>query len=425
MLAAVALACPLSADGTAEARPLTAAEALGLAKRHDRKARRFEKLSRREVGRARKALAHKSGAPMAARPERQPKLKARSHRRKAKRYAAKARWHRRQAARLRRLAGGLSKVPPPPVLRRAPIPLGAAVAWDEFESDHRLKDTFLSHFDQMTPENEMKWGHVHPEILHWNFTTPDAMVDWALAHGKRVRGHTLIWSKQNPSWVENGTWTRESLLLVMKNHIKTTIAHFRDRVHEWDVVNEAIDFHGGWTDNIWYRVIGPDYVDYAFRYAHEADPHAELYYNEQWLDVADHPHSQGVIELMRDLRNRGVPVDGVGMQAHVTTQASGSQSQVSELMGRFTELGLDVAITEMDVRTEGSDPSAERETQRSVYGAYARACRLEPRCTSFSTWGVADPYSWYEDPALAPLLFDGDFNAKPAFHEVQDWIRTP
>jgi endo-1,4-beta-xylanase len=428
MLASLALVCPLSAGGTADASQVTAAEALRLAARHDRSARRYDKLSRREVGRAQKTLVRKSAAPKPVRRERQLKQRARGHRRKAKRYAAKARWHRKQAARLRRLAAELSKVPPPPppVQRRAPMPLGAAVAWDEFQSDSRLRDTFLRYFDQMTPENEMKWGSVHPEILYWNFTTADEMIDWARANGKRVRGHTLIWNKQNPSWVENGTWTRETLLVVMENHIKNTIEHFKDRVHEWDVVNEAIDINGHWTDNIWYRVIGPDYVDYAFRYAHEADPDARLYYNEQWLDLPDDPHSQGVIALMRDLRNRGIPVDGVGMQGHVSTQGSGTQSQVSEVMHRFTELGLDVAITEIDVRTEGIAPPAEQlEAQRSVYGAYARACRLEPRCTSFSTWGIADPYSWYEDPALSPLLFDGDFNAKPAFYEVQDWIRAP
>ena len=129
---------------------------------------------------------------------------------------------------------------------------------------------------------------------------------------------------------------------------------------------------------------------------------------------------------MQRLRSRGVPVDGVGMQGHVSTRFHATEAQLSRLMSKFTELGLDVAITEMDVRTDAPGTVAQQqEAQRSVYGAYARACRLQPRCTSFTTWGISDPYSWYRAAgARASLLFDGAFNAKPAFNEVHDWIQA-
>jgi endo-1,4-beta-xylanase len=437
MLVSLVLGSALLGTETADARKLTAKEALRLAAKHDRRARSYDKRRRRELGRARrieKAIA-RAGAgarrtlvgafalPKAALEARRLRRRASRHRRRAKKYAVRARWHRREAVRLRRLAAGRSRAPAAP--RRAPIPLGAAVAWDEFESDARLGQTFLRHFDQMTPENELKWQNVHPGILTWRFSVADEMVDWARSHGKRVRGHTLIWSNQNPPWVEQGVWTRDTLLKVMKNHINTTMGHFRGRVHEWDVVNEAIDPHGNWVRNVWYRVIGPDYVDWAFRYARQADPGARLYYNETGLDGPDHPHSRGVLSMLRRLRSRGVPVDAVGMQGHVSTRFRGTPTGLTDLMHEFTALGLAVAITEMDVRTDGDGTlSQRREAQRVVYRDYARACRLEPRCTSFTTWGISDAYSWWEQPELAPLLFDGAFKPKPAFHEVQDWIRT-
>jgi endo-1,4-beta-xylanase len=392
---------------TADARQLTVKQTLRLAAKHERKARRCGKLQKRELRLARKKHS----------------LKARRHRRRAKKYGACARRHRKAAARLRRRAASLSRVRAP---RRAPVPLGAALSWAEVQADPRQGDTFLRDFDQMTPENELKWDSVHPGILTWQFTEADQMVDWARGNGKRVRGHTLIWSTQNPAWLEDFALSRDALLLVMKNHIRKTMQHFTGRIMEWDVVNEAIDGDGNWTDNIWYRVIGPEYVELAFRYAHEADPNALLYYNEQGLDIPDNPRALAVVSMLRGLLARGVPVNGVGMQSHVSTQFHASQAQVSQLMKNLARLGLDVAITEMDVRTDAPGTLGQQlEAQRSVYGDYARACRLERHCSSFTTWGVSDTYSWYDRPEWAPLLFNGDFNPKPAYYAVRDWVQTP
>jgi endo-1,4-beta-xylanase len=405
---ALALAVASVAAATVDARQLTVEQALRLAAQHERKARRCGKLQKRELRVARRM--------------RSSPTRARRHRRRARKYGACARRHRREAARLRRIAASLSRLRAP---RRAPIPLGAALSWAELQADSRQGDTFLRNFDQMTPENELKWDSVHPGILTWQFTEADQMVDWARKNGKRVRGHTLIWSTQNPAWIENLSLSRDALLLVMKNHITKTMQHFTGRIREWDVVNEAIDANGNWTDNIWYRVIGPDYVELAFRYAHEADPGASLYYNEQGLDIPDSPRSRAVVSMLRGLLARGVPINGVGMQSHVSTQFHASQDQVSQLMKTLAQLGLDVAITEMDVKTDAPGTLGQQlEGQRAVYGDYARACRLERRCTSFTTWGVSDTYSWYARPEWAPLLFDGAFNPKPAFYTVRDWIQT-
>jgi endo-1,4-beta-xylanase len=173
-------------------------------------------------------------------------------------------------------------------------------------------------------------------------------------------------------------------------------------------------------------VIGSDYLDYAFRFAHQAAPEAQLYYNDWGLDLPYHPHTVGILRMVQRLRARGVPINGVGIQGHVGTGIRASGPQVAQTMHRFTALGLNVAITEMDVRTDrGGSVAQERQWQRSVYADYAQACRMEPRCTSFTTWGISDRYSWYaqDHPEWRPLMFDTSFNSKPALSAVRDWIK--
>jgi endo-1,4-beta-xylanase len=418
----VLLALPTAASAARKpvqpVQPRDAATALSMAASHERKARKDERSARKELRKARRLERKAKRAPGKA--KKTLLAKARKCRKRAKKLKRRARWHRKEAKRLRKLAAAFK-----PTAAAAPRgssrPLGTAVAWDTLESDSRLRDLFLRHFDQMTPENEMKWYAIHPGILTWDFRVPDEMVDWAIANGKAVRGHTLIYTKQNPAWVDQGAWTRETLLAVMRNHITRTMEHFKGRVHEWDVVNEAIDGSGNWQDNVWLRVIGPDYVDYAFRYAREADPSVRLYYNDWGLD-ADNPHTSAVVSMVQGLRNRGVPIDGVGIQGHVTNRVRGSEASLADIMRRITSLGLNVAVTEMDVR---ADDGGNLQTQADAYRDYAKACRQQPRCTSFTTWGIVDKYSWYSDdnPGWVPLPFDNGYQPKPAWSEIQNWVK--
>jgi GH35 family endo-1,4-beta-xylanase len=412
--------------------------ALAKAAQHDRAARRYERLRKAELRRktaltraARRKLARirklsPAGPRASLRAVRTLLRRARWHGKRVAAYARKARWHRAEAARLRKLASYMWP-------RR---PLGAAANWEEFQTDERLRNTYLRNFNQLTPENELKWDRIHEGILRWDFAVADQVVDWALAHGKRVRGHTLIWSSQNPWWVEQGVWTRATLLAVMRDHIRKAMEHFKGRIREWDVVNEAFDVNGNYTDNIWYRVIGTDYVEQAFRMARAADPSVKLYYNEMGGEVPDHPQTVAVRKMAQDFRRRGVPIDGVGIQGHVANSLHAQQSELTETMRRLADLELDVAITEMDVRTDGGGTrDQERQKQTQIYSDYAQACRMQPRCTSFTTWGISDKYSWWEEPGApanpppgaewAPLPFDADMNAKPAFGVLEDWIKRP
>lgn len=421
--ALLVLALPAAAPpATAQAPNATVLQATAtqyelLATRDERAAKWESRLARAAVKKAKRAV--------------KPGLRKRL-RRSAKRHLARAKARRKRARRYRKRAASLRKraATPPPVRaaaappRRAPIPLGTALDWNTVQADDGLRQAFLTHFDQMTPENELKLFSLEPRKGQFAFHNADAMVDWARANGKRVRGHVLVYGNQLPHWLKDTQWTRDQLIEILRNHIQTVMSHFKGRITEWDVVNEAVvDYGDGWTPNLWYQVIGPDYVEMAFRFAHEADPSAKLFYNDNGIDLPDHPHTVQVRALLSRLLTEGTPVDAVGMENHMSNRYKADGFQVRETMRRFEALGLDVAVTEMDVPNDtGLTGDAELNAQRDTFMGAAWACRMEPRCASFSSWGVTDRYSWI-NPALTPLMFDATYAAKPAFYAVEDWVK--
>lgn len=193
------------------------------------------------------------------------------------------------------------------------------------------------------------------------------------------------------------------------------VGRYRGRVDEWDVVNEAIADDGQLRDTIWLRKIGPDYIELAFRWAREADPNARLYYNDYGAEGSGQK-ADAVYNLLADLRQRGVPVDGVGFQSHFTLYVPPG---MDETFTRFSGLGLDLAITEMDVRLRLAASATDLQNQADVYQRVLTTCRTQPRCRTFTVWGVIDRYSWVPDyfPGYgAPLLFDDYYLAKPAYY---------
>ena len=411
VLVLVALAAVLAAGGTEDAAASPAKAAV-----FEQKARHLVALSR-----VHRRLARSSPGPKAAR---RHLRKARTYRRRAAGLRRKARKLRRKKVRRVKAAVAPRRAPAPP--RGPPRRLGAAVDWGEFTHDPALASTFLRHFDGLTAENEMKMYALQPAAGEFDFREADEMVDWALANGKRVRGHTLVWGNQLPWWVELGIWTPETLRPVMYDHIRTVMQHFDGRVREWDVVNEAFGSGGKMMGNVWLRTLGPGYIEEAFRAARAADPDAKLFYNDNGIDLPHDPHTKSVLRMVADFKRRGVPIDGVGIQNHVSTRYHASYEQMAEVMRRFRELGVEVAVTEMDVRKDSpGGPGAESARQAGVYGQYAKACRLEPSCGSFTVWGVGDRYSWYTNPTLEPLLFDRNLRAKPAYTAVDNWLRRP
>jgi endo-1,4-beta-xylanase len=275
----------------------------------------------------------------------------------------------------------------------------------------------LAHeYDSVTPENAMKFAFIHPERHRYDFDDADRIVRFAREHHMKVRGHTLVWYREAPDWVTKGKWTRPQLERVLRDHIRTVVGRYRGKVAEWDVVNEALGEDGKLRDSVWTRVIGPDYIPLAFRWAHEADPDARLFYNDFDLEYPG-PKARAAVDLVRRLKADGVPIDGVGIQAHELTVHTPTTEELDAALRSYTDLGLDVAITELDVGVHLPASRRELAEQADVYRYVLDACLDVPRCTSFTTWGFTDRHSWVPgeiDGFGDALPFDQDDRAKPA-----------
>ncbi|MBA9005568.1 endo-1,4-beta-xylanase [Thermomonospora cellulosilytica] len=292
---------------------------------------------------------------------------------------------------------------------------GAAVAGHRLgEADYaRVLDT---EFNGVTPENEMKWETVQRTRGSFDYTAADAIVERARARGMAVRGHTLVWHSQLPSWVQNITSGSE-LLTVMRDHIANVAGHYRGKIAYWDVVNEAFE-GGSRRQSVFQQRIGDSYIEEAFRAARAADPSAKLCYNDYSTDGIN-AKSDAIYAMVRDFKARGVPIDCVGFQAHlIVGQVPGDMRQNLQ---RFADLGVDVNITELDIRMPTPPSAANLQAQAADYRKVVEACLAVSRCTSITVWGITDRYSWIPDvfPGQgAALLFDEQYAKKPAYHST-------
>lgn len=271
----------------------------------------------------------------------------------------------------------------------------------------------------MVTNNAMYFSQIHPERDRYVFGPGDTVVAFAQANNMRLRGHTLIWHNMLPSWVAEGKFTREDLAEILKSHITTIVGRYRGKIAEWDVVNEAIEKDGSLRDTFWRRNLGPDYIDQVFRWAHEADPDAALFYNDydgEGLGVK----SDGIYNLVKGMRERGVPIDGVGLQMHLRLEAPPNPKDVADNIRRLGALGLKVDITEMDVRVKLPATAEKLADQARVYSAILNASLSIPGFNALVLWGFTDRHTWItaKFPGYgAPLLFDEDYQSKPA-HET-------
>lgn len=238
---------------------------------------------------------------------------------------------------------------------RARILVGTAVRPAQL-SEPAYAATLAREFNVVEPEDALKWEVVHPVRQTFDFSQADQIIDFAARHGMKVRGHTLVWHPQNPKWLTDGKFTSTELSDILKQHIKTVVGHYRDQIFAWDVVNEAFDevHPGELRSTIWRDQPGigaPEnsysYIERCFRWAHEADPQTLLFYNEAEAETIN-PKSDAIYAMVRDFRQRGVPIDGVGFQMHITNLRADVAS-ISANINRFTALGVQVQITEMDV----------------------------------------------------------------------------
>lgn len=307
-----------------------------------------------------------------------------------------------------------------------------------------------THFNTITPENILKWENVHPGPDSYDFEKADQFVQFGEENEMFTVGHTLVWHSQTPDWVfqdeEGNALDRAALLERMKNHIHKVVGRYKGRMHGWDVVNEALNGDGSLRNTPWLEIIGEDYITKAFEYAHEADPDAELYYNDYSLE--DPQKRDGAVRLMESLLEQGVPVTGVGTQGHFSLEWP-SLEQAEETVKAFAGLGLDVMVTELDIDVlpaamdyQGADVSVSAEInaelnpwpealpdsmQQALAQRYAELFDLYYRhrnaITRITFWGVTDGDSWKNNWPVRgrtnyPLLFDRNWQPKPAFYAV-------
>jgi endo-1,4-beta-xylanase len=303
------------------------------------------------------------------------------------------------------------------------LSIGAAVAADALfgPDEPEYARTLAREFNMMTAENAMKWGALRPSRAQFIFNVPDLMIKFAADHGLKVRGHNLIWHQSNPAWLIRGNFKPDEMNTIMRDHIKTVVEHFKGQLAAWDVVNEAVsdeavDPKAKMRDTIWSK-IGPDYIAQAFRWARDADPDVKLFYNDYNAEAMN-PKSQTVYELVRDLKAKGVPIDGVGLQMHVGIKNPPDIAGITANIKRLNDLGLEVQVTEMDVKLDTNQPLAQQlQAQAKVYADVLRVCLTASRCTAFVLWGFTDAYSWLA--SSKPLPFDGVYQPKPAYDALR------
>lgn len=333
--------------------------------------------------------------------------------------------------------------------------VGVAVNGRQFTgSDERAVRLVESHFNSISPENVLKWESVQPLPGQFAFEVADRFVEFGLQRGMVVIGHTLVWHHQTPGWVftdgAGNRVTREVLISRMREHIMTVVGRYKGKIKGWDVVNEALEEDGSLRRSPWLEIIGPDYIRLAFEFAREADPGAELYYNDFSMENA--PKRRGALRLLRELKAQGVRIDGVGLQGHYLMKWP-SPGQLDRTIKQFAGLGLKVMITELDVdvlpRVEGyvgadvrtiavRDPrllekldpyraGLPEAVDRALAKRYAELfevfARNQGSITRVTFWGLTDGDSWLNVIPVRgrhnyPLLFDRDYRPKRAFYEV-------
>jgi endo-1,4-beta-xylanase len=322
--------------------------------------------------------------------------------------------------------------------------VGVAVNQRQFEgTDAAAADLITKQFNQISPENALKFQPTQPAADRYTFEAADHYVQFGVDYHMQVIGHNLVWHSQTGAWVFQGAdgkpADRDTLLARMRDHIRTVVGRYKGKIHGWDVVNEAIDEEGSLRKSPWQVGIGDDYVAKAFEFAHEADSDAELYYND--FNLEKPAKRAGVIKLVKDLQARKLRIDGVGNQAHWRLETP----DIDEIDTALVDLhatGLKVMYSELDINLlpntpRGADPAEANpyasglpdavqqqlaERYADVFGVFLKHRDAVTRVTF---WGLSDADSWLNRGRLNfPLLWDRQRQPKPAFNAVVETLRN-
>jgi len=264
----------------------------------------------------------------------------------------------------------------------------------------------LDEFGSAVPGNEMKWDATEPNQNQFSYGQGDSIANNVIGAGQLLRCHTLVWHNQIPNWVRNGNWNNQTLIAAMQNHIKNVVTHWKGKCSHWDVVNEALEEDGRYRSSVFYNVIGEAFIPIAFRAAAAADPNVKLFYNDYNIELAG-AKATGAQRIVKTIKAYGAKIDAVGLQAHLVVGQVPSYSQYQSNLKAFTDLGVDVAYTELDIRMNLPSSSQKLQQQATDYGNVIKACALTERCLGTTMWGLTDAHSW------VPGTFQGTGDALP------------
>lgn len=305
------------------------------------------------------------------------------------------------------------------------IRIGSAVNDTALNNDSTYTQLLGEQFSSITPENEMKWASVEPTQGVLTFGPADDEVQFAEQHGQRVRGHNLVWHSQLPNWLTSGMFTNSQLAALLKKHIFDEAGHFRGKIWQWDVVNEPFNDDGTLRSTIWEQALGLNYIADALMWTHQADPKAKLYLNDFNIEGLG-PKSDAMYALVKSLLAQHVPIDGVGFETHLGLQF-GLPSMQQNLQ-RFADLGLEVSITEIDVRMILPSTPALLSQQASWYAQVLQDCIAVRSCVDYTVWEYTDKYSWVPGAFVgqgAADIYDENFNPKPAADALGNALENP
>jgi endo-1,4-beta-xylanase len=308
------------------------------------------------------------------------------------------------------------------LFEKADFPVGVAIDFQKLLNEERYRNLIISQFNSITPEQSMKASVIHPQKEIYDFSETDFLIKFCKKYNKRLHGHTLVWYKNNPRWMERFKGNKVEWEQMLKEHIQTVIGHCKDGIKSWDVLNEAFNPDGSLRENIWLKNIGESYIEKSFRYAEEADPEALFFYND--FDLESRPAKlNAVLKFFSDLRSKGVKIDGIGMQMHISI-SSPYASEINMAAMQVEERGFMVHYSEFDITvvkgsslTFGEKNQLRRQAARikEIVAGY-RHLRSK---TSFgiTMWGLTDADSWLTEKNGhdRPLLFDSRCRAKPAY----------
>lgn len=304
------------------------------------------------------------------------------------------------------------------------IHIGAAIDL-KYNSIEAYKTIMTNEFNTIVMENMMKWATTNPAEDRYLYSGADVAAYIAKEHGMKMRGHALVWHSQLPDWVtkKSDTWTKDELLDTIEKYVTNVAGHFRGSVYSWDVLNEVIEDDGSFRESLFYRVTGQDYIRLALETARKADPDARLLINDYSVETLN-PKSDALYKLVKELKEEGVPLDGVGFQCHLVLGETDFESMEANIQ-RFQDLGLVVELTEIDIRIEAPFGEEELLEQKAEY-KQLMTLALDNNIDTFVVWGIHDGHTWVDMwfPGFSsPLLFDKLYKKKPSYEGVVEALK--